>query len=65
MPYLAKSSTELNVSKLVALTNRAQAVAITLANEPLLSEKARVLYNEANEVFKRALNQVMLDNKVR
>ena len=40
---------------LVRLTNRAQAIAMVLAYDPLVPEKARAVYEEANECLKKAM----------
>jgi hypothetical protein len=58
LPSLVASNTQtLDKTALVRLTNRAQAIALELANDQLVPEKAREFYNQANEMFKKAMRE--------
>ncbi len=54
---VATTTQTLDKTALVRLTNRAQAIALTLANDPLVPEKAREFYDQANEMFKKAMRE--------
>lgn len=54
---VSKDNQVLDTTKLVHLTNRAQAIALALANDPLVPEKAREFYDQANEMFKKAMRE--------
>lgn len=52
-------TTSLDASKLVSVTNRAQAIVIALANDHLVPEEARKHYEAANDAMRKAMRAVL------
>ena len=52
---VASDKQVLDLGKLVRITNRAQAIALCLASDPLVPEAAQSFYDQANEMFKKAM----------